>query len=98
MTVRLDSTPFTVSTVSLRHYELAQALDVSKSLGFDTVDLVGLRGLCEHVPVNGSADEFRAAASTFAASGLRAASVNADPGSFDGFDDEHDVLQRIDYL
>ena len=78
---------YSVSTVCLRQYDFVQALDVARSLGFDSVDLVGLRGLCEHVPVNGTTSDMRAAARSLPASGLRAASVNADPGSFDGFDD-----------
>ncbi|MGC5221236.1 sugar phosphate isomerase/epimerase family protein [Micromonospora sp. DT81.3] len=89
---------YSVSTVCLRQYDLVRALDVARSLGFDSVDLVGLRGLCEHVPVNGTTSEMSAAARTFAASGLRAASVNADPGSFDGFDDPVDVMRRVERL
>lgn len=89
---------YTLSTVSLRRYPFARALEVAEGLGFDSVDLVGLRGLCEHVPVNGSRDEMRGAARVFVSSGLRAASVNADPGSFDGFDDRDEVLRRADLL
>ncbi|MFH8248782.1 sugar phosphate isomerase/epimerase family protein [Microbacterium sp. B2969] len=89
---------YTISSVCLRGYDFAQALEVAKRLGFDSLDLVGLRGLCEHVPVNGSTADLRAAAEVFRRSGLRGASVNADPGSFDGFDDAEDVRRRIDGL
>ncbi|WP_345800129.1 sugar phosphate isomerase/epimerase [Microbacterium sp. AZCO] len=88
-------TPFTVSTVCFRRYPLEQALDTAARLGFDRVDLVGLRGLCEHVPVNGTLSEMRRAARQFAASRLQAASVNADPGSFDGADDIEQVMARV---
>ncbi|WP_206535737.1 sugar phosphate isomerase/epimerase family protein [Microbacterium sp. 4R-513] len=71
---------------------------MARDIGFDAVDVVGLRGLCEHVPVNGTRADFREAAAQFVASGLRAASVNADPGSFDGFDDLDDVHGRVDRL
>lgn len=91
-------TRYAVSTVCLRRYDLGQALAAAEGLGFDTVDLVGLRGLCEHVPVNGSRSDMRAAADVFHASGLRSASVNADPGSFDGFDDYDDVMRRVGLL
>ncbi|MET0887924.1 MAG: hypothetical protein ABWX92_15915, partial [Mycetocola sp.] len=73
----METTRYTVSTVCLRQYDFAQALVVAESLGFDAVDLVGLRGLCELVPVNGSRTEMQEAAAVFRASGLRAASVNA---------------------
>lgn len=46
----------------------------------------------------GSRDEMRCAAQVFADSGFRSASVNADPGSFDGFDDIKDVMHRVDLL
>ena len=90
--------PYTISSVCLRQYDLARALDVARTLGFESVDLVALRGLCEHVPVNGTANDMRRAAAVFRDSGLRGASVNADPGSFDGFDDPEEVLRRIDLL
>jgi sugar phosphate isomerase/epimerase len=90
--------PYTLSTVSLRSYPFARALEVAEGLGFHSVDLVGLRGLCEHVPVNGSRDDMRGAADVFLKSGLRAASVNADPGSFDGCDERDEVLRRVDLL
>lgn len=93
-----DYLPYALSTVCLRRYELPQALKTSRALGFDSVDLVGLRGLCEHVPVNGTRRDMHDAAVHFVESGLRAASVNADPGSFDGFDDESDVHRRVDLL
>jgi sugar phosphate isomerase/epimerase len=90
--------PFTVSTVCFRAHDFRTALRIATDLGFDSVDLVGLRGLCEHVPVNGTVAELRRAARTFVESGLRGASVNADPGSFDGADDPDDVMRRISRL
>jgi sugar phosphate isomerase/epimerase len=90
--------PFTVSTVCFRAYDFRTALSIATDLGFDSVDLVALRGLCEHVPVNGTVAELRHAARTFVASGLHGASVNADPGSFDGVDDPDDVMRRISRL
>lgn len=91
-------TDYAVSSVCFRSYDFATALDVAGRLGFSAVDLVGLRGLCEHVPVNGGASEYRAAAQSFRRSGLRGSSLNADPGSFDGQDDASEVMQRIDRL
>jgi sugar phosphate isomerase/epimerase len=90
--------PFTLSTVCLRAHDFRTALGIATDLGFDSVDLVGLRGLCEHVPVNGTVAELRGAAQTFVESGLRGASVNADPGSFDGVDDADEVMRRISRL
>jgi sugar phosphate isomerase/epimerase len=88
----------TVSTVCLRQYDLAQALDVAAGLGFASVDFVGLRGLCEHAPVNGDDAQISRAARELIASGLRPVSINADPGSFDGADDADDVHRKIDRM
>ena len=98
MSRTLSSPPFTVSTVCLRRYPFARSLEVARELGFDAVDLVGLRGLCEHVPPDGSREELRAVAAEFRRSGLRAASVNADPGSFDGADPVLEVRARVERL
>lgn len=87
--------PFALSTVCLRTSGFATALRRAAELGFETVDLAGLRGLCEHVPVDGTPAQLRDAARTFARSRLRGASVNADPGSFDGDEDRDDVLRRV---
>ena len=88
-------TSLIASTVCFRQYDLPRALATADRLGFGAVDLVGLRGLCEHVPVNGDRSARRAAAAVFLDSGLRASSVNADPGSFDGVDDPAEVMQRV---
>ena len=93
-----ESVPFTLSSVCLRQQDLGSALSTTRRLGFASIDLVGLRGLCEHVPVNGTRADLRAAARTVLRSGLRASSVNADPGSFDGHDDPDEVRRRIDQL
>lgn len=90
--------PYAVSTVCLRRYELPRALEVAHALGFDAVDLVGLRGLCEHVPIHAGAEEMRRVATEFSRTGMRAASINSDPGSFDGYDDPAQVMERIDFL
>jgi sugar phosphate isomerase/epimerase len=76
-------TSLTASTVALRRHPLERALAVARELGFASVDLAGLRGLCEHVPILGTAAELAASARVVRESGLRPASVNADPGSFD---------------
>jgi len=93
-----DDSGLTVSSVCFRLHPFERALQIARELGFDSVDLVGLRGLCEHVPVNGDAAEFAAAADVVRRSGVRPASVNGDPGSFDADDDRADVLGRIDRL
>ncbi|AZS38170.1 hypothetical protein CVS47_02821 [Microbacterium lemovicicum] len=89
---------YVVSTVCLRRYPLGEALEVAAALGFDAIDLVGLRGLCEHVPVMGSTKDLMDAAAIVRSSDLRPASVNADPGSFDGHDDQRAVLGRVERL
>ncbi|MFF2486105.1 sugar phosphate isomerase/epimerase family protein [Microbacterium sp. NPDC058062] len=67
-------------------------------MGFESIDLVGLRGLCDHVPSMSTPEELRAAGRQFRASHLRASSINADPGSFDGYDDTDAVMSRVENL
>lgn len=89
---------FALSTVALRRYPLVDALAEAAGLGFDVIDLAGLRGLCEHVPAEGSSAALRDVAETVMRSGLRVVSVNADPGSFDGQEDQRSVIDRVKRL
>ena len=86
-----------VSTVCFRHLELAPALERIASLGTEAVDLVALRGLCEHISPDGEPGQLRKAAAAVEASGLKPLALNSDPESFD----EQDfavVLNRVERL
>jgi len=70
----------TCSTITLRHLPLPEALEVIASLGFASIDLGALPGVCDHVPyVLDDAAVSRVAAQVNA-SGLSVRSVNADVG------------------
>lgn len=85
------------STITLRNYDLETALHKAMELGFDTVDLGALAGLCEHVPPAGTREELRRVGSIVQSSGLAVTSVNADPGSFNdpATADTRAVLDRV---
>ena len=90
---------FACSTVTLRTFGLAEALEKAAGLGFDVVDLGALAGLCEHVPPKGDSAELRRAGAVVRSSGLSVSSVNADLGSFNGpADESRIVLNRIERL
>jgi len=82
-----------VSTVCFRHLELAPALERIAELGAGAVDLVALRGLCEHISPDGEPEQLRRAAAAVRASGLKPLALNADPQSFDE-QDSSVVLSR----
>ncbi|MFC4508289.1 MULTISPECIES: sugar phosphate isomerase/epimerase family protein [Streptomyces] len=86
-----------VSTVCFRQLELAPALERIAALGARAVDLVALRGLCEHISPDGDPHQLRAAVATVRASGLTPLALNADPQSFDE-QDPAVVLDRVERL
>ncbi|MEU0074497.1 sugar phosphate isomerase/epimerase [Streptomyces sp. NPDC006332] len=86
-----------VSTVCFRHLELAPALERIASLGAEAVDLVALRGLCEHISPDGEPGQLRKAAAAVKAGGLKPLALNADPESFDETDFAV-VLNRVERL
>jgi sugar phosphate isomerase/epimerase len=86
------------STICFRNYGLAEALGRIREQGFDAIDLGALQGLCEHVPLFGSAEEMRSAARTVNESGLTVLSVNADPRSFNEDIPALEILDRIEAL
>lgn len=86
------------STICFRSQTLADALEEIAAQGFDAIDLGALKGLCEHVPPLGSAEELADVARTVAESGLKVLAVNADPGSFNEDLAPLEVLDRIETL
>ncbi len=68
------------STISFRHLPLEEALAQIAALGFTTIDLGALPGVCDHVPYVLDAEAVNAVAATVAASGLAVRSINGDIG------------------
>ncbi|WP_426007263.1 sugar phosphate isomerase/epimerase family protein [Paenarthrobacter sp. NyZ202] len=86
------------STICFRNSVLADALQRIRIQGFDAIDLGALKGLCEHVPLFGTAEEMREASRIVTESGLNVLSVNADPGSFNDGTPQLEILERIEAL
>src|SRR5262245_50225452 len=68
------------STISFRHLALDRALAQIAELGFATIDLGALPGVCDHVPYELDAAAVASVAATVTASGLRVRSINGDVG------------------
>ena len=68
------------STISFRHLDLDKALSHIAELGFTSIDLGALPGVCDHVPYVLDAAGVGAVAATVGASGLRVRSINGDVG------------------
>ena len=68
------------STISFRHLALANALSWISDLGFATIDLGALPGVCDHVPYVLDAPAVSAVAATVTASRLGVRSINGDVG------------------
>jgi sugar phosphate isomerase/epimerase len=68
------------STISFRHVALDRALAQIAELGFATIDLGALPGVCDHVPYVLDASAVKTVAATVTASGLRVRSINGDIG------------------
>ena len=68
------------STISFRHLALDRALAQIAELGFATIDLGALPGVCDHVPYVLDAWAVNTVAATVTASGLRVRSINSDIG------------------
>ena len=68
------------STISFRHLALDRALAQIGALGFATIDLGALPGVCDHVPYVLDASAVGTVAATVRASGLRVRSINGDVG------------------
>ncbi len=100
-TAPADTAPgprFALSTVALRHLALTDALEEARDLGFRSVDLAALRGLCEHVPPEGNAADLKDVADVVASAGLNVVSVNSDPGSLTGPEPRAIIDARVDRL
>jgi sugar phosphate isomerase/epimerase len=68
------------STISFRHLDLEMALSWIAQLGFSTIDLGALPGVCDHVPYDLDARSVASVAATMATSGLTVRSINGDVG------------------
>jgi sugar phosphate isomerase/epimerase len=68
------------STISFRHLALDNALAQIAALGFQTIDLGALPGVCDHVPYVLDAWAVNTVAVTVTASRLRVRSINGDIG------------------
>ena len=68
------------STITFRHLPLDKALAQIAELGFTTIDLGALPGVCDHVPYVLDPAAVTSVAATVTASGLRVRSINGDVG------------------
>jgi sugar phosphate isomerase/epimerase len=68
------------SSITFRKLPRAEALATIASLGFATMDLGALPGVCDHVPFGLERQDIDAVAADVAASGLAVTSVNGDIG------------------
>jgi len=68
------------STISFRHLALDRALAQIAELGFATIDLGALPGVCDHVPYVLDAAAVTSVAATVTASRLQVLSINGDVG------------------
>ena len=68
------------STISFRHLTLDEALAQIAELGFGTIDLGALPGVCDHVPYVLDGWAVNSVASSVTASRLRVRSINGDIG------------------
>lgn len=76
----LNTDRMVLSTITLRHLALAEALETGAQLGFTRIDLGALPGVCDHVPFELDAAAVRSVTDTVRASGLTVSSVNGDIG------------------
>lgn len=76
----LNTERVALSTISLRHLPLAEALDETTALGFRRIDLGALPGVCDHVPFELDGAAVESVIATVTASGVDVVSVNADIG------------------
>lgn len=86
------------STVCFRDRNLAEALDKIESMGFKSVDLAALAGLCEHIPPHADKGKLKEASHALKNSSLRVVSINADIGSFNSNLPSGVIFQRIELL
>jgi sugar phosphate isomerase/epimerase len=86
------------STICFRNEDLPTALLKVREQGFEAIDLGALQGLCEHVPLFGTAEELKEASRIVNQSGLKVLAVNADPGSFNEDVPPLEILDRIEAL
>jgi sugar phosphate isomerase/epimerase len=68
------------STISFRHLDLEMALTWITQLGFQSIDLGALPGVCDHVPYELDAAAVGSVAATVAGSGITVRSINGDVG------------------
>lgn len=86
------------STVCFRDRSLADALKTIEAMGFQSVDLAALAGLCEHIPPQAETHKLTAASIVLKNSTLRFTSINADTGSFNSDIDNNMIYQRVTKL
>lgn len=68
------------STISFRHLDLEMALTWITQLGFRTIDLGALPGVCDHVPYVLDTQAVGSVTASVKSSGLRVRSINGDIG------------------
>ncbi|AKS30738.1 sugar phosphate isomerase/epimerase family protein [Mycolicibacterium goodii] len=86
------------STISFRHLDLEMALTWITELGFRTIDLGALPGVCDHVPFVLDRAAVAGVASTVAGSGLRVRSINGDIGDLNRPLDDDARVARAAHL
>lgn len=79
------------STISFQHLDLEDALAAIASLGFASIDLGALPGVCDHVPFDLDEAAIASVAASVRASGLRVRSVNGDIGDLNDPDADADA-------
>lgn len=78
--VELNTQRVALSSISLRHLPLDEALVATSSLGYRVIDLGALPGVCDHVPYELDAAAVDEVVKVIGSSGLETRSVNADIG------------------
>lgn len=89
------------STISFRHRPFHDALEIIGGLGFESIDVGALPGVCEHASPDMSRDDIESARQSLAGHGLTVASINADVGDVNRVLDEsgrrhqHQQLEQL---
>lgn len=95
--VELNTERVALSSISLRHLSLDEALSVTDTLGFRLIDLGALPGVCDHVPYELDAAAVDAVVKVISTSGLETRSVNADIGDLNQPLTASERLERDDH-
>lgn len=86
------------SSISFRHLSLPAALSTMRTLGFSTLDLGALPGVCDHVPFVLDSQAVEDVSSAIRSSGMSVRSINADIGDLNVVPDSAGSARRDEHL